>query len=98
MKNNLSVNQLKSYPIFKSLEESDIQIFSKKIKIKEYKKNSIIIKEGDNGNSVLFLLEGDISITQALTLRTNKYENSDNREKELIRINSNDQKFKIDLR
>ena len=90
MKNKLDITTLKDYPIFNNLKENEINIFSKKITIKKFSKNEIILKEGEEGNSVLFLLEGDISITQALTLKTNKF---DNREKELIRINSNTQKF-----
>ena len=93
MKENLTISQLKNYSIFKNLDEADIDSFLKKITLKTVKKNNTIIREGDEGNSILFLIEGDISITQALTLKTNKFDNIDNREKELIRIKSEDQNF-----
>ena len=38
----------------------------------------------------MFLFEGDITVSQALTLMTNKHNNNDNREKELIRLSSTD--------
>ena len=93
MSNKITNKQLQFYPIFKSMSQDDIEIFVTKIKQNKYTKDATIIKEGDIGNSILFLIHGDISITQALTLRTNKYENSDNREKELIRINSENENF-----
>ena len=45
--------------------------------------------EGDTGETLLFLLDGEVNITKALTLSTNK-NNDDNdlREKEFIRVNS----------
>jgi len=61
--------------------------------IKDFNKGATIIKEGDNGDSILFLIKGDISISQALTLNTIKHKINDNREKELIRIHSDNHSF-----
>ena len=93
MKNKLDVEQLQDYSIFENFDQKDITKFSEKITLLTFNKNDTIIKEGDEGNSILFLIDGDISISQALTLKTNKYEYADNREKELIRIKSSEQKF-----
>ena len=89
MKKTLETKKLLNYPIFKNLNENEIKKFSSKIIIKDYDENSIIIKEGDKGNSILFLINGEINVSQALTLVTNKNNESDNREKELIRLSSN---------
>ena len=93
MNNELSLNQLKKYSQFENIIDSEINKFLKKISIKQFSVNDVIVEEGTAGNSILFLIDGEISITQALTLKTNKEEESDNREKELIRINSNNKKI-----
>jgi len=54
---------------------------------KKVKKNEVIIKEGDNGDTIILLLNGEVSMTQALTLKNSKAI-SDNREKTSIRIDS----------
>ena len=43
--------------------------------------------EGDHGDSIVLLLSGEVTITQALTLK-NKNLQTDNREKILIRLKS----------
>jgi len=90
MKNTLENKKLFNYPIFENLNEDEIKKFSSKIRIIHFDKNSVIIKEGDKGNSILFLINGEINISQAMTLITNKDNESDNREKELIKLTSND--------
>ena len=77
-----------NYKIFKGLSEEDIKLFIPLIEIKEFPKDQKIIEENESGDSLLFLLKGDISITKALTLVTSKDEENDNSEKELIRLKS----------
>ena len=88
MKNILNHENFKKYPIFEELNSSETEDFIKNMEINNYSKKEIIIKEGDEGNSILFLLNGEISISQALTLSTVKHSYVDNREKELIKLNS----------
>jgi len=88
MNNILETKKLENYPIFKNLDENEVQKFSSKIKLKKYNKNEIIIQEGDEGDSIIFLIDGDINISQALTLYTNKDNKLDDREKEIIRLSS----------
>ena len=90
MKNKINNEQFNDYPIFEKITKEEIEKFTEKMEINNYSSKEIIIKEGDDGNSILFLLEGEISISQALTLQTTKYESLDNREKELIKLNSSD--------
>ena len=93
MKKQIELNQLKTYLIFNNIKEKEISLFLDKISLSTYQKDDIIIKEENQGNSILFLIEGNISIYQALTLKTNNYKYQDNREKELIKIDSNDSSF-----
>ena len=88
MKKEIEISNFEKYLIFRKINKSDIDIFKKKISLSSYGKKEIIIKEDDTGKSILFLIKGSISISQALTLKTNQYNYNDNREKELIRVNS----------
>tara|TARA_Y100000590_G_scaffold74186_1_gene81755 strand:- start:346 stop:873 length:528 start_codon:yes stop_codon:yes gene_type:complete len=95
MKNILNHENFKNYQIFKELNSSETEEFIKKMEINNYSKKEIIIKEGDEGNSILFLLNGELSISQALTLSTVKHSSIDNREKELIKLNSKNDDFSM---
>lgn len=80
-------NLFKNYLIFDGLTEDEINKFINLMKFEKVKNNDIIIKEGDDGDTIVLLLSGEVSITQALTLR-NKKTIMDNREKTSIRIDS----------
>ena len=86
--NTIDINQLTKYLLLKDIEIEDIKKIQKNIVLTNYNKNDIIIKENDIGKSILFLIDGNITISQALTLKTNDYDYNDNREKELIKVNS----------
>tara|TARA_Y100000994_G_C15663563_1_gene430588 strand:+ start:24 stop:542 length:519 start_codon:yes stop_codon:yes gene_type:complete len=86
--NTIDINQLTKYLLLKDIEIVDIKKIQKNIVLTNYNKNDIIIKENDIGKSILFLIDGNITISQALTLKTNDYDYNDNREKELIKVNS----------
>ena len=80
-------NLFKNYLIFDGLSEMEIEKFIKLMTFKKVKKNDVIIKEGDDGDTIILLLNGEVSMTQALTLKNSKAI-SDNREKTSIRIDS----------
>ena len=80
-------NLFKNYLIFDGLSEDEINKFINLMKFEKVKSDNIIIKEGDDGDTIVLLLSGEVSITQALTLKNNKTI-MDNREKTSIRINS----------
>ena len=80
-------NLFKNYLIFDGLSAQEIENFIKLMTFKKVKKNEVIIKEGDNGDTIILLLNGEVSMTQALTLKNSKAI-SDNREKTSIRIDS----------
>ena len=80
-------NLFKNYLIFDGLSEIEIEKFIKLMMFKKVKKNEVIIKEGDDGDTIILLLSGEVSMTQALTLKNSKAI-SDNREKTSIKIDS----------
>ena len=80
-------NRIKKFKIFNGVDDEGIKLFLDKLQLKSHKKNDIIMQEGDEGHSILFLLSGEITITKALTLATNKNnDDNDNREKELLDV------------
>ena len=85
-------NIIKEYSLFDGLTESEIQKFISLMKFKTVKDKEVIMKEGDDGDTIVLLLSGEVSITQALTLK-NKKAASDNREKVLIKLNANSHPF-----
>ena len=85
-------NIIKNYSLFDGLTEIEIQKFISLMKFKTVKDKEIIMKEGDNGDTIVLLLSGEVSITQALTLK-NKKSVADNREKILIRLDANSHPF-----
>ena len=85
-------NIIKNYSLFDGLTEIEIQKFISLMKFKTVKDKGIIMKEGDNGDTIVLLLSGEVNITQALTLK-NKKSVADNREKILIRLDANSHPF-----
>lgn len=85
-------NIIKKYSLFDGLSEDEIQQFISLMKFETIKNKNIIMKEGDDGDTIVLLLSGEVSITQALTLK-NKKAISDNREKVLIRLDASSYPF-----
>ena len=85
-------NDLNKFEIFNHLSKEEVKLFTGNLKIRTFNKNQIIINEGEEGDSLLFVMEGKIVITQALTLATNKLDEGDDREKQLTNLNSKDHK------
>ena len=77
--------QIINYSIFSGLDKEEVNTLANLITIKKITSGSVIIREGDNGDSIILLLEGEASITKALTLNTQNTIN-DTREKEMIKL------------
>ena len=80
-------NYIKNFSLFDKLDQTEVENFIKIMKFNEINKKEILIREGDHGDSIILLLSGKVSITQALTLK-NKNAVSDNREKMLTRLDA----------
>lgn len=79
--------ELNKFSLFKGLSSVQITKFEKAITRKKVLENDEIIKEGDAGDSLIFLLEGEVKISKPLTLVTNTND-FDDREKEMITLNA----------
>mgnify|MGYP001239837972 CR=1 FL=1 len=88
-------NYLNTFPIFADLSDDEIELFTSNLTITDFNKNDTIINEGQEGHSLLFVIDGEIIISQALTLITNKTNKNDNREKQLTLQNSKDHKIML---
>ena len=80
------------FAIFKGLNDAQLDKVCEKLVERSYEENETIFSEGDVGTSLFLLLEGEVEITQALTLNLDNSE-IDNREKSLIRLNANVKTF-----
>ena len=85
-------NIIKKYSLFEGLTEPEIEKFISLMKFETIKDKGLIMKEGDDGDTIVLLLSGEVSITQALTLK-NKRAISDNREKVLIKLDASSYPF-----
>ena len=83
----MDIGALKDFSIFKGLDESEIKLFEDKISSVDVSEGNSFIIEGDVGDSIFLLLEGEVEINQALTLFMNKSD-ADNREKTIIKLSS----------
>lgn len=81
--------QLKNYKIFENLTDNQIEKFRPVLNKKEVDGGNKFIVEGDEGNSIYLLLNGEAEINQALTLSVNKSD-SDKREKSIMKLTDND--------
>ena len=84
--------KIADFAIFKGLNDAQLNEVCEKLVERSYEKNETIFSEGDVGTSLFLLLEGEVEITQALTLNLDNSE-IDNREKSLIRLNANVKTF-----
>ena len=84
---NLNTDLLSKFSIFNDLSNTQIEKFIPYIKLVSIDGDNDIINEGDDGDSLIFLFSGEITITKAMTLITNKTD-VDTREKEMTRLDS----------
>ena len=83
----MDINELKKFQIFRNLNENEIILFQKKMKNINIPEEQNFIVEGDIGDSIYLLLEGQVRINQALTLSMHKG-GLDNREKAIINLSA----------
>ena len=84
--------KIEGFKIFDNLTDEQLEDVCEKMVEREYKKNETIFSEGDVGTSLFLLLEGEVEISQALTLDLDHSE-IDNREKSLVRLDSSVKTF-----
>lgn len=65
---NLSASLLGKYSIFKGMSDAQIKNAADALRIATYEKEEIVWEEGTEGRDMCLLLEGEVAITQQLTL------------------------------
>lgn len=68
-------------PIFSSLNESEISDVMKITREKRFTQGDVIMREGDDGDTMYLVLEGELEVSKTLTM---KFEEDDYREGEKI--------------
>tara|TARA_B100000029_G_C17489669_1_gene928617 strand:- start:91 stop:594 length:504 start_codon:yes stop_codon:yes gene_type:complete len=86
----MNTKQLLKYSLFDGLDESELNQFLNIIDNKKYKANNIIINENEDGDSVMLLLDGTVTISKALTIKIDQIEQP---EKEFTKLNANQYPF-----
>ena len=79
--------RLKKFAIFSDLTDDELNHFGSALKEVQMEKGQQFITEGEEGDCIYLLLEGEVQINMALTLSMNKSE-SDNREKAILKLSS----------
>ena len=86
----MNTKNLLTYDLFSNFTENELSQFLEKMHNKVFKPNEIIISEEDDGDSIMLLLDGTVTISKALTIKMNQ---SLKREKEFIKLNSEERPF-----
>ena len=84
--------KIEDFSIFKELNDAQLDEVCGILVERRYEKNETIFSEGDIGTSLFLLLDGEVEISQALTLNID-HSDIDNREKSLIRLNASVKTF-----
>ncbi|MCD6233904.1 MAG: cyclic nucleotide-binding domain-containing protein [Candidatus Marinimicrobia bacterium] len=86
------IQQLKEYAFFRDLSLDEIKTFYPFMELHQVPKGEMIIREGDKGNFMFLLLEGEVEISQPLTLPMSPGAR-DTREKAFIRLTHENHPF-----
>lgn len=84
--NRIKIQELANFEMLKGLNSDERRIIRDNLKERSYSANKVIFHEGDHGGTLFFLLEGEVEISQALTLSMGRSKAYDNREKSIIRL------------
>ena len=62
---NVKIEFLQSIQLFSSLTEAELQQLAGKIRIEEFRKNEIVLREEDTNEYMYIILDGQVKVTQA---------------------------------
>jgi len=62
---NIKIEFLQSIQLFSSLTEAELQQIAGKIRIEEFRKNEIVLREEDTNEYMYIILDGQVKVTQA---------------------------------
>jgi len=90
---HIQLDSLTKFQIFEGLDPEQIQPFAERFRLLETGANETILKEGEPGESLFLLLEGEVEVTQALTMQMVRKPEIDGREKAIIRLEAEQHPF-----
>jgi len=62
---NIKIEFLQSIQLFSSLTEAELQQIAGKIRIEEFRKNEIVLREEDTNEYMYIIIDGQVKVTQA---------------------------------
>lgn len=83
----LDIEFLKKFPLFTGLPDGKLVLLKQIMKVVDYPAGAIIIRDGDRGEEMFILLDGDVEISKQMTIKMDNYEASA-KDKSLIRLSS----------
>ncbi len=92
MKKEQILEFLNKVTLLKNIPESQIRLTIDSIQFRKYKKGEDIIKEGERGNSLFFLFEGQVSVSKKMTLLSD-FKEAGQLDKALIKLKDTDHAF-----
>lgn len=75
----MELAKLKSLPLFDELDEEELNQVKHIIKEKRFREKETIMKEGDEGDTMYLVLEGEVEVSKTLTMKfgENDYRETD---------------------
>lgn len=83
----LDVEFLKKFPIFNGLKDEQLARLQAIMTLTDFPAHSVIIRDGDRGEEMFILLEGDVEISKVMMMRMEGV-SSMGKDKSLIRLSS----------
>ena len=83
----MDIKQLRSFSVFKDISNEEAEYFCEITKEVRIPKGKIFISEGEVGDSIYMLVDGEVEVNQALTMNLDR-RGKDNREKALKKFSS----------
>jgi CRP/FNR family cyclic AMP-dependent transcriptional regulator len=82
----VNIHHFRNYPIFKNLNDSELEKIHTIMSFKTYDKGVQIIKDGDKGDRTFILIKGEVEISKPLTLIHSESGEVGKADKALIRL------------
>ncbi|MCS7230294.1 MAG: cyclic nucleotide-binding domain-containing protein [Candidatus Kryptonium sp.] len=83
---------LRKIPLFNGLKEEHFELLKRIIHIKEFDEGDVVIREGETGEEIYILLDGEVEVSKSLVLKLPEL-NFGHREKSLIKLTSDTYPF-----
>jgi CRP-like cAMP-binding protein len=83
----LDTEFIKKFPLFAGLSDAKLNALISIMKVVDYPRGSVIIRDGDRGDEMFLLLGGDVEISKQMMIKLEEHETSA-KDKSLIRLSS----------